>query len=386
MAIKLFTVVNIIPAMSSSSRSRRGNLYGAWLAAMFLLVIIMLVVGGLTRLTESGLSIVEWKVVMDIMPPLHPRDWERLFALYQKTEQYRQLGDIFSMADFQKIFWWEYSHRLLARLLALLLVVGLLALLLTGGWRRLSRGQVVGLLLLFLLGGAQGLVGKWMVASGLFTRASVMPMTLVAHFCMAFIILFLLYGLWAASRDWRFTISPLRFLLLASLFLTLLLGSLTAGAKAGYAYGTWPLMGDSFIPIDYWWRGAPDDVGFTTADVDSTLVATKNTSRNHVDFFHNAVINPSAIQFHHRLMAYVSFALVVVYFLLARRPGQGRRWVVPSPLGASLLLLLVLLQIFLGVMLVVNVVPMGLAMFHQWVGTLIMLMAFSLQFVRGKRR
>ncbi|MDI9313598.1 MAG: COX15/CtaA family protein [Hydrotalea sp.] len=358
--------------------------YGRWLFSMFLLTLVMLVVGGLTRLTESGLSIVEWRVVIDILPPLNQRDWDGLFALYQQTEQYKALGDIFSLDDFKRIFWWEYSHRLLARLLAFVLIGGIFTLAATGGWKKISRHQLLGLFALFVLGGMQGLVGKWMVASGLFVASSVAPLNLVAHFFMAVVILFVLYTMMATHRGQMFHYRPLRFVLSLVLLATLCLGSLTAGAKAGYAYGTWPLMGDGFVPSDYWWQGnqGAGDATFT-ATTQSTDTA-KTVMSKKLGFWQNAVLNPSAIQFHHRLFAYISFFLVYYYFFVMRREAKkhnNKRQMIK----AAWLVLVVSSQLFLGILLVTNNIPLQLAALHQWVGIITMLIAFSTWFGYERR-
>ena len=355
--------------------------YGRWLFAMFFLTLLMLVVGGLTRLTESGLSIVEWRVVIDILPPFTKKDWDKLFALYQQTEQYKGLGGIFSLDDFKKIFWWEYSHRLLARVLALVLMVGIVALAATAAWRKISKKQLMGLFLLFLLGGMQGLVGKWMVESGLFVGSAVAPLNLVAHFFMAVIILFLLYAMMATHRGQVFCYRPLNLLLSIVLLMTLCLGSLTAGAKAGYAYGTWPLMGDSFVPSDYWWQGnqAAGDATFSTTNSTSMAPANNNPMSKKLGFWKNAVLNPSAIQFHHRLFAYFSFFFVYYYFFVMRlktKKYNNRQELIKS----AWLVAAVTSQLFIGVFLVINTIPMNLAMLHQWIGIITMLIAFSTWF------
>ncbi len=377
--------------------------YARWLCSLFILTLIMLVVGGLTRLTESGLSIVEWKVVVDILPPLNQQDWNKLFGLYQQTEQYKELGSIFSIDDFKRIFWWEYSHRLLARLLGAVLGVGVIVLALTGGWRNISKQQKWGLLALFLLGAMQAVVGKWMVESGLFVSNSVAPLNLVAHFFMAVIILFVLYAMMATYRGQVLSYHPFRLVLTLVLLMTLCLGSLTAGAKAGYAYGTWPLMGDNFVPTDYWWQGnqesdvitldgdADKEVGQKPADeaTQASRQQKDNIMNKKLHFWQNAVLNPSAIHFHHRLFAYFSFFMIYYYFFMMRRDAKktNNKLLLTTNFPtrddvtkAACLAVVASLQVFLGILLVVNTIPFELAMLHQWVGICTILIAFSTWF------
>ncbi|MGI9462089.1 MAG: COX15/CtaA family protein [Alphaproteobacteria bacterium] len=355
------------------------DIYARWLFSLFFLTLLLLVVGGLTRLNQSGLSIVEWHMVMDILPPINEKDWQSLFLLYQTTEQYKEVAEFFSLDNFKKIFWWEYSHRLLARLLGFILIGGLIIMAINGFWRKISQRQILALVSLLLLGGTQAWVGKWMVESGLFVANAVAPLNLVVHFFIAIVILFILYAMMAGYRGQKFFYRPWHGLLSFILLTTLCLGSLTAGAKAGYAYGTWPLMGDGFIPIDYWWQGHHGDYQLENSTGDHHHQ--DNIMAQKLGFWHNAILNPSAIQFHHRLFAYFSFFIIYMYFFAMWREAKKNISRDKTSLSKSILLVMaVTLQLILGIMLVVNTIPLKLAMLHQWVGIVTMLIAFSTWF------
>lgn len=474
--------------MNSTTNTPRW--YGAWLFTMLVMVFLILLVGGITRLTESGLSIVEWHFFGGLLPPFTAKEWNRLFELYQQTEQYRQLNQHFALADFQKIFWWEYSHRFLARALGFILALGMGYLLLLAGLRKFYRFGVktnnskllpplrnsdwVWLWLLLLLGGIQGFIGRWMVASGLFTATSVGAPNLMVHFMFAFVIMFVLYARLALAPNRKspltFRLQPFLFFLFLMVFCTMALGSLTAGARAGYSYGTWPLMGDSFIPKDYWWRGHDDgnwqnnsnagnELAPDSANPDSSLAINpelnhtqpapilddsqkrnellgdnsdetinpseeSNTESNAepnaelgpndpaitapvmpnyrwlndfsepLNFWQNALFNPSAIQFHHRLGAYLSFCLAFLYAYYYSNKARKQKTALNGAAGdrdidfikyqqltGEVVFLLVAIQLTLGVLLVIHVVPFGLAMLHQWLGSILLLTLWVRQFV-----
>ena len=222
-----------------------------------LLVLAMVVVGGATRLTGSGLSITQWKPITGVLPPLSRADWFRAYALYQATPQYRLVNDHMSLSDFQFIFWWEWAHRLLGRLAGAAFVAPFFILV---ALRRLPRRLIWRCAALFALGALQGVVGWWMVASGLADRTSVAPERLATHLGLA---LALFVGLiwtgleaWAGPaspgkrrRDvWTFTSAAFA----AAAFFQCLLGALVAGNRAGLIDNDWPLMGGRVVPDDYW--------------------------------------------------------------------------------------------------------------------------------------
>ncbi|MGF7147215.1 cytochrome c oxidase assembly protein subunit 15 [Sphingomonas zeicaulis] len=322
-----------------------------WLLLVALLVFAMVVVGGITRLTESGLSIVEWKPVTGAVPPLTDAQWEAAFRAYQATPEYQQINRGMSLADFKFIFFWEYIHRLLGRLIGLAFALPLL-------WFWMKRAIPAGygprLVALLLLGGLQGAIGWWMVASGLVNRTDVSHVRLAVHLLTA---LFILGGLvWTAldlralARDHRAKparLTGFAFAALALLFVQLLLGAFTAGLNAGFAFSSWPKMGEAWFPaatpmIEPAWR--------------------------------NLVDNPIVVQFAHRWFAWVVAAVLA---LLAWRTRGGI---------ALLLGLLLVTQIALGIATLLTGVLIDVAVAHQAVGALLVAAAAAAAHKLGSRR
>ena len=301
------------------------------------MVFVMAVVGAITRLTESGLSIMEWAPLMGALPPLSEAEWQRLFALYRETGEYQALGADMDLAGFKTIFWWEYIHRLWGRLIGLVFAGGFLWLLLTG---RLERRMVWPLALLFALGGLQSLVGWYMVASGFSARTDVSQYRLAIHLGLALAIYAAL--LWTALRLLeprlpRPAPGPRWALIgfLALLAVTLLSGGFVAGLDAGMIYNEFPLMGGALIPADYagdlpWWL--------------------------------NALENPTAAQLHHRLLAMLTVAAALLVWL--------RGWHLGVPFTA--LALVALLQLGLGIATLLLIVPTWLGALHQAGGILLL--------------
>ncbi len=307
-----------------------------WLFAVAALVLAMVVVGGATRLTGSGLSITEWKPVSGALPPLSSGAWEWAFAAYRATPQYRLVNAGMSLAEFRSIFWWEWAHRLLGRLLGLAFAVPFLVFL---ALRRLPRRLIWRCVLLVALGALQGLVGWLMVKTGLANRVSVAAEALATHLGLAFILFcgLVLTGLEAGfgppaapRRDgWSLTGAAL----LAGIFVQCLLGALTAGAKGGFVDGDWPLMGGRFVPAGYG-RDAP------AAFLEGPLTA----------------------QFDHRLFAYLLLAFVLTAALAALRSTRAG----PAIRALILALAVILcLQTALGVATLWSGVALGLALIHQ---------------------
>ena len=309
------------------------------------LVFAMVVVGGITRLTESGLSITEWNVITGAVPPLSHSDWVNLFGLYKQTPQYREVAGPAGMtlAGFKFIFMWEWVHRLLGRIIGLVFFVGV-------GWfavkREIPRGFGWRLAALFVLGGLQGAVGWFMVASGLEgTRTEVSPYRLSAHLLFA---LFLFSALIWTALDLRRLARvpkarPSRLtgwgaFALATLFIQLMLGAWVAGFRAGYVSNTWPLMGDHFVPegID-WSRG----VGFAIT--------------------HDLYL----LHFMHRWWAWVVVTVLVLFARKVRKLPDARRAsiAIHSAFGT---------QIILGVLTVLSGIAIWLAVLHQATGALLL--------------
>jgi cytochrome c oxidase assembly protein subunit 15 len=303
------------------------------------LVFAMVVIGGITRLTESGLSITQWNPVSGIIPPLTQADWQRAFGLYQQTPQYQEVAGPAGMtlAGFKFIFLWEWAHRLLGRIIGLVFFVGV-------GWfaarRAIPRGYGWRLAALFLLGGAQGAVGWFMVMSGLEGRTEVSPYRLSAHLLFALFVMGAL--IWTALDLRQPDSKPARLtgwgiLALGTLFIQLMLGAWVAGFRAGYVSNTWPDMNGSFVPagID-WSRG----------------VAVALTH------------DPFLLHFMHRWCAWVVVAVLVVFARQVRKVPDARSAsvVIHSAFG---------MQIVLGILTVLSGIALWLAVLHQANGAIL---------------
>jgi heme a synthase len=324
-----------------ADRNRR--LVAGWLFALCAMVLAMIALGGATRLTGSGLSIMEWAPLLGALPPLSETEWRRLFGLYQQIPQYRLLHEGFGLDGFKHIFWLEWTHRLWGRLLGLAFVVPLVWFWARGAIPRRLRGRLV---LLFVLGGAQGAVGWFMVASGFFPDSTaVSPYRLVIHLAVALVLYIAL--LWTGlSVLWPLPApvparAPRRLAWLAAglLGLTILAGGFVAGTHAGLIYNTFPLMDGRLVPEDY-------------AALDP--------------FLRNLTENVAAVQFDHRLLATLTALAAAATVAVGFASGAvGRlRWALAA------LALAIATQYTLGVATLLAVVPVGLATAHQAVAVL----------------
>jgi cytochrome c oxidase assembly protein subunit 15 len=303
-----------------------------WLYAIAVMIVAMVVVGGATRLTESGLSITEWQPIHGAIPPLNATEWEEEFAKYRQIPQYEILNKGMTLAEFKTIFWWEWAHRLLGRLIGVAFFVPLVFFWATG---RIGRELRAPLVALFVLGGVQGAVGWWMVASGLTERIDVSQYRLAIHLTFACAIL--AYVVWVARG-----LSPIpavvasgamravASLVVGLVFLQIFLGGLVAGLNAGMTFNTWPLMDGVLVP--------------------SGLLVQEPAWRNLFE-------NVATVQFDHRMVGYLLFAVAVLHALQARG-GSHRR-------PALLLAALVALQAGIGIATLLLVVPLHLALTHQ---------------------
>ena len=330
------------PARPSSAE----RAIAAWLLACCALVFTVIVVGGITRLSHAGLSITEWQPIVGTVPPLSPADWEAVFAKYRETPEYQQVNRGMSLEAFKRIYWWEYVHRLLGRLVGVAFIVPLAVF----AWRRrIPEGYGWTLAGVFVLGALQGALGWYMVQSGLVDDPRVSQFRLTAHLTLAFLILGAM--LWLAlsllhprrtrlrgaalsARRW----SRIAFACVLAMVVT---GGFVAGLRAGKAYNTFPLMNGEFVPtgilmIDPWWK----------------------------NFFWNM----ATVQFNHRMFA---FALVIVVAVLLWKvratidvPRRARA-------TARLLGALVVLQVAVGVSTVLLAVPLALGTLHQAAAALV---------------
>ncbi|MGE0736845.1 MAG: COX15/CtaA family protein [Alphaproteobacteria bacterium] len=339
--------MTISPPFESPSRAARA--IAAWLWAVAAMIFLMVVIGGMTRLTESGLSIVEWQPFTGWIPPLNQADWLALFEKYKATPQFLAVNATMSLDGFKGIFWLEYIHRVWGRLIGLAFFVPFLVFLLRG-W---VRGRLLRrLLFIFALGGLQGAVGWFMVASGLNHRPSVSQYRLAIHLDLALIILgFVVWtaldltrrtGARAGAADQSFGRKRL-VAVLALLSVTITIGAFVAGLRAGKIFNTFPLMGDSWLP--------PEAFRLTP------LI---------VNFFED----PTTVQFSHRVLAVVT--LVAVW--AAMLASLGKRWPreVVAPLHAAAIAALV--QFVLGVATLLTFVPVWLGTLHQ-AGAVVLLTA-----------
>ncbi|HPE26806.1 heme A synthase [Albidovulum sp.] len=330
--------------IDAGKRGARGAIR-IWLFILFALVVAMIAVGGLTRLTDSGLSITEWRPVTGALPPLSDADWQVEFAKYQASPEYRLQNSHMDLAAFKSIFWWEWGHRQLGRVIGVVWAVGFLFF-----WaaRRIPTGWTRRLLGLGVLGGLQGAIGWWMVASGLSGRmVDVASYRLATHLGLAFAILGLIawYALslsrpeaqlMQARRSREGKLFSLSTGLMHLAFVQILLGALVAGIDAGRAFPTWPLMGESFFPSDAFY--VPEGGAAWRA------------------FFEN----PGLVQFVHRMAGYLTLVFGAVVW------WRGRGSAHPLTRGAFDLVAVVLLaQVTLGIVTVVHAAPLGLGLAHQ---------------------
>jgi cytochrome c oxidase assembly protein subunit 15 len=320
-----------------------------WLFAVAAMIFVMVVIGGLTRLTESGLSITEWQPIMGALPPFSERDWLALYEKYQRSPQFQKIFPNLTLDGFKGIFWLEYIHRLWGRLIGLAYALPFFWFLLR---RRIPRPLILPLWILLILGGLQGALGWYMVASGLVDRPSVSHYRLAAHLGLAIALYagVLWIALGAVRRRERESAAPRALRLFAAILVaaTILFGAFVAGLDAGLIYNTFPLMGGQWWPADYW--DARDGL--------ASLVEHK-----------------PAVQFNHRLLATLTLAAVAwMWWRTLRGDGEPKR-----RNAATALLLAVLLQYGLGIATLLAFVPVWLGTLHQ-AGAMIVVTALVWQF------
>jgi cytochrome c oxidase assembly protein subunit 15 len=333
---------------------RSGTPVRVWLYLVALMILAMVVVGGATRLTESGLSITEWQPIHGVVPPLNAAEWEEEFAKYRQIPQYEIVNQGMTLVEFKTIYWWEWAHRLLGRLIGVVFFLPAVFFWVTGRIERRLKGPLAAL---FLLGGFQGAVGWWMVTSGLVERTDVSQYRLAIHLTFACVILS--YTVWLARGLSPLPAAPakvgLRIVaagLMALVFLQIFLGGLVAGLNAGLTYNTWPLMDGALVP--------------------SGLFAQEPVWRN---FFENVL----AVQFDHRVVAYILLAIAILHAVQARASEYAT--------SATVVAALVAAQASIGVATLVMVAPLHLALAHQ-LGAVIVLWAavVHLRRINGARQ
>lgn len=347
----------------SLARPQTSNAIFIWLLIVAAMVSAMILIGGATRLTDSGLSITEWQPLLGAIPPLTEADWQAAFAKYRQIPEYKVVNEGMSLAAFKYIYWWEWGHRFLGRFIGLAYALPLAWFWLRGavpaGW----HGRLLAVL---VLGGVQGVVGWYMVKSGLVDRVDVSQYRLALHLTIAFVILAVLAWYILALGETDDTIyfhdvpagtATLAVILLALFFAQVVLGAFVAGTKAGLVYNTWPLMDGKLVPDGLladrpWWL---------------------NFTENH-----------ATIQFNHRMMAYLLITLAAVQAWRVRRTDDTR-------VGASAWLLAVLLfaQAALGIWTLLAVdgkIPVVLGVSHQTFAAAVLLVAVWHAFAARRAR
>ena len=349
-------------ATGGIGRGRGGARRGvrAWLMVLFALVVAMIVVGGLTRLTDSGLSITEWRPVTGALPPLTQADWQAEFDKYKEIDQVRLMNNWMELSDFKQIYWWEWGHRQLGRLIGLVWFVGFAGFLVA---RKIPPGWTGRLLIPGLLGGLQGAIGWWMVASGVTQgtdTVSVASYRLALHLGLAFAILGVLgWYVLLLGRDERSLMQARRARdrklfgmgtgLMHFAFLQILLGALVAGIDAGRSFTDWPLMAGGFFP--------PEPFGLSPA-------------------WRNFFENPGLVQFIHRISGYLLLIFGLVVWLKARRSANPHTRFAFNAVTAALLV-----QMVLGVVTVLYAAPLYMAIQHQLVAVLLWALILRARFL-----
>jgi cytochrome c oxidase assembly protein subunit 15 len=325
----------VLTEIARQDRNRRA--VRIWLGFVVFALFCLVLVGGATRLTNSGLSITEWKPIHGVIPPLNEAQWQEEFDLYKRIPQYQIINKDITVDDFKGIFWWEWAHRLIARAMGVIFALPLIYFIVTRRIEKSLRWPLVGV---FLLGGLQGAVGWWMVSSGLEARTEVSQYRLATHLVMACLIfascVWIMRALSPHSDDAaptpysRSLAGLIAFMALFQIYL----GALVAGLHAGLSYNTWPLMDGAIVP------------GGLFAQTPAWI-----------NFFEN----PKMVQYVHRLGAYALFAVVLINMVISLRAApkitHARRSIV--------LLVLVVIQAALGISTLLMQVPLHLALTHQ---------------------
>ncbi|WP_192966605.1 heme A synthase [Phycobacter azelaicus] len=331
-----------------------------WLMVLFGLVMVMIAVGGLTRLTDSGLSITEWRPVTGAIPPMSEADWQSEFEKYKQIDQWRIQNQWMELADFKVIYWWEWGHRQLGRVIGLVWAVGFFGFLVA---RKIPAGWAGRLVLPGALGAVQGAIGWWMVASGVTQgegMTSVASYRLATHLGLAFVILgFLAWYVFQLGREERELMQARRAKetklfglstgLLHFAFLQILLGALVAGIDAGRSYTDWPLMGGQIIPpnplmLEPVWK----------------------------NFFEN----PGLVQFIHRVCGYLLFAFAVVVWLRGRGSAHAQ-----TRFAFNAVFAVLSVQIVLGIVTVLYAAPWQAAILHQIVAVILWVLILRARFL-----
>ena len=322
------------------------NQISLWLITMFLIVSLMIIVGGLTRLTDSGLSITEWQLFSGFLPPLSQNDWLMYFNLYKEIPEFKLQNYNMTLQEFKVIFWWEWVHRFLGRLIGLGFIIPLIYFSF-----KIKISKLLGFYFIFFLICFQGFIGWYMVSSGLSDRVDVSHFRLSVHLLIAFLILSLILWHYLKLKNNNYVSNKINsfvpFIFLIFIYTQIVIGAFVSGMDAGKIYNSWPLMGSTFFPND-------------------------NSLYNL--FKITAFSEPSLVQFMHRNLAYIimSVYLIILYLIISNRLIKFNKTI-------FVLGLILLLQIVLGIMTVINGAQMLIASMHQI--SSILLVSFSVYFL-----
>ena len=303
-----------------------------WLVSMFWVIAITIIVGGLTRLTDSGLSITQWQLFSGIFPPFNETQWNQYFELYKKIPEYNLQNHSMTLEEFKVIFWWEFIHRFLGRLIGILFFVPLIFFTLKLGFKK-----ILSLYLIFILICFQGFIGWYMVSSGLVDRVDVSHYRLSLHLVLAFIIISLIFWNYLSLRNINLSFKkinrqiPIIFILI--IFLQICIGAFVSGMDAGKIYNSWPLMGSGFFPDD-------------------------NSIKNL--FYLSALNDPSMVQFMHRSLAYLIFLFYLFIFVIIYKNKLSGLFKAIIVTG-----FLLILQIVLGILTLLYSAQVIIASMHQ---------------------
>ncbi len=349
---------NSVGIIEKNSNEKIKNTIQLWLKTLFFLILLIILVGGLTRLTDSGLSITEWKPITGALPPFSAESWAAEFNKYKQIPEYKLQNDGMSLSEFKFIYWWEWGHRQLGRVIGLVWFFGFISLLSFG---KIQKPWRIRMLLIGVLIGVQGTVGWWMVSSGLTgTVLDVASYRLATHLGLAFIILgYITWFILILGRSETFLLQARRnaepkFIFLSTgllhlTFVQILLGALVAGIDAGRSYTDWPLMAGQFFPPDLfylkpWWR----------------------------NFFED----PGLVQFVHRVSGYILFIFCVYSWSSVRKSGNES-----LKFGFNLIFAIAFFQTVLGIVTVMYAAPWEIAIVHQFGAILLWVSVLRARFI-----
>ncbi len=339
-----------------SNEKKINKLFLYWLIISLIIVFFIIIIGGLTRLTNSGLSITEWELFVGILPPLSNNSWEIYFDQYKNIPQYRLLNFDMTIDEFKVIFYWEYFHRILARLIGLFFLIPFVYFYFS---KKIKKEYLKICFLILILIIFQGIVGWYMVKSGLVSDITVSHYRLSIHLSMAILIISLMFWLIKnilSDKDkifFKYSYNNLPFqILILFIFIQIIIGAFVSGLDAGKIYQTWPLMGNNYFPNDFFFKNYKDVFKFD---------------------------NHSLVQFYHRNLAYliILYSLILTIYIFKKKKSE-----LYNPL--KILITILFLQILLGVCTLITGLNIYLASMHQLTSVLLVFSALNLYYFRVK--